>query len=377
MTARLTHAIVIQEPGHIRLTEIELDDPGPGEVEVQIASAGVCGSDLHVFRGDWDIHYPMVMGHEGAGYISKVGPGVQNLEIGDPVVLSWNAPCRQCRLCLSGKPYACERATAYLDEGGFLFDGTTRFHKDGKSIHHYLGVSSWSEAVVVPATGAIKVPTELNLVHAALAGCALPTGIGAVRNTAAISAGSRVLVIGCGGVGLSCVQGARLSKAEVIATTDKDASRLELARQLGATSTHETDNAILSHLADQYPGGFDAVFDAVGSITTMEMGLKLLAPAGSLVIIGLTRAGSRLTVDPLALAMNNQRILGSNYGSIDPAVDIPVIINAIANGVVDVVPLVSAEFPLGEAAIALENLAKGIGLRQLLIPTTNNAAPAP
>jgi len=377
MAARLTQAIVIEEPRRIRLIEIELDDPGPGEVEVQIVSAGVCGSDLHVFRGDWELHYPMVMGHEGAGYVTKVGPGVQNLAIGDAVVLSWNAPCRQCRMCRSAKPYACELAAAYLDEGGFLFDGTTRFHNNGKPIHHYLGVSSWSEFVVVPATGAIKVCAEINLVHAALAGCALSTGIGAVRNTAAIPAGSRVLVIGCGGVGLSCVQGARMSKAEIIVSTDKDPSRLELARQLGATSTHETDNEILNQLAVHYPGGFDAVFDAVGSINTMEMGLKLLAPAGSLVIVGLTPVGSRLMVDPLALAMANQRILGSNYGSIDPAVDIPVIIDAIVNGVVDVVPLVSAEFPLGEAALALENLAKGIGLRQLLIPTANNAAPVP
>jgi S-(hydroxymethyl)glutathione dehydrogenase/alcohol dehydrogenase len=276
-------------------------------------------------------------------------------------------------MCRSGKPYACELAAAYLDEGGFLFDGTTRFHNDGKPIHHYLGVSSWSEFVVVRATGAIKVCAEINLVHAALAGCALSTGIGAVRNTAAIPAGSRVLVIGCGGVGLSCVQGARMSKAEIIVTTDKDPSRLELARQLGATSTHETGNEILDQLAAHYPGGFDAVFDGVGSINTMEMGLKLLAPAGSLVIVGLTPVGSRLMVDPLALAMANQRILGSSYGSIDPAVDIPVIIDAIANGVVDVVSLVSAELPLGEAVLALENLAKGMGIRQLLIPTTDNA----
>lgn len=366
--SRVIRAVIVERPGSIKYEQIELDEPRAGEVEVQIVAAGVCGSDLHVFRGDWQVRYPMVMGHEGSGYVTQVGPEVEGLRVGDAVVLSWNAPCRQCRLCRSGKPYACSLALAQLDRGGTLFDGTTRFHRGKERVHHYLGVSSWSEYAVVPASGAVRVPQGLDLAEAALAGCALPTGVGAILNTAALSRGANVLVIGCGGVGLCGVQGARLAGAGMIVAIDRDEARLGLARRLGADVTHGGADTVEEALTKAYPEGFDVVVDAVGSIATLEMGLRLLGPGGALVIVGLTPEGSVLHVDPLVLAMSNQRILGSNYGSIDPAVDIKRILEDMHRGEIQAAPLVSARWKLSEAERALSDLANGVALRQLLIP---------
>jgi S-(hydroxymethyl)glutathione dehydrogenase/alcohol dehydrogenase len=370
MSSHSINAIVIDEPGRLRRAQIQLDDPGPNEVEVKIAAAGVCGSDLHVFRGEWDVRFPMVMGHEGSGYVTRVGKGVTHLGIGDHVVLSWNPPCRTCRNCRAGRAYSCQRAAELLDRGGVLFDGSTRFHEPGHDVFHYLGVSSWAEAVVVPASGAIRIPSTIALDSAALAGCALPTGIGAVSNTANLQSGANVLVIGCGGVGLSCIQGARLREAATIVAVDLDPSRLELALRMGATETiGVASDEAWATLRSRYLDGFDTVFDAVGTISTMSKGMGLLGLAGSLVIVGLSPSGSILPIDPLSLAMSNQRILGSNYGSIDPEVDIPHIISMIENGTIEVEPLITSRHALADAELALDDLANGRALRQLLLPS--------
>jgi S-(hydroxymethyl)glutathione dehydrogenase / alcohol dehydrogenase len=358
----VTRAAVLPEAGAaVEMWDVELAAPGPGEVEVEIAAAGVCGSDLHVVRGEWDVPMPVVLGHEGAGVVSRRGPEVTGLEVGDHVILSWVPQCGRCRQCQAGRPWQCELVAAVVAPGGVLFDGTSRWSRSGETLHHYLGVSSFAERVVVPESGAVRIRADAPLDVVAIVGCAVATGVGAVRNTAAVPAGASVAVIGCGGVGLSVIQGARLAGAERIVACDVDRGKLEVAARLGATDTVVAGDAL--------PDGLDFVFDAIGKIETTEQAIGALGLGGAAVIVGLPPTGMTARFDPLALAEANQRILGSNYGSVDPQRDLPLLVDLYMDGELDLDSLISGRRPLEEAAAALDDLAAGRALRTLLTPT--------
>src|SRR6218665_4033406 len=213
-TRKPMKAVIFRNTGEpVEFTDIEIAAPKRGEVRVKIAAAGVCHSDLHIRRGEWDAAVPLVMGHEGSGVVVELGEGVTSLSVGDHVVLSWVPPCGECRNCRSGHEARCRTVATIVAPRGVLFDGTSRLSKDGEEIHHYLGVSSFAEEVIVPASGAVKVRDDAPLDVIALVGCAVATGVGAVLNTAAVEPGSTVAVIGCGGVGLNVSQGAKLAGA--------------------------------------------------------------------------------------------------------------------------------------------------------------------
>ena len=248
----------------IEHTEVQLAPPSAGEVRVKIAAAGVCHSDLHVKRGEWAAPAPMVMGHEGSGIVTELGEGVTSLAVGDHVVLSWVPPCGECRYCRSGHEARCQKVATVVAPLGVLFDGTSRLSKDGETVHHYLGVSSFAEEVVVPASGAIKVRDDAPLDVIAVVGCAVATGVGAVLNTAAVEPGSTVAVIGCGGVGLNVVQGARLAGAERIVAVDVRPEKTQMALQFGATDRLDASQGdAVEQLRDLIPDGVDYAFDAI------------------------------------------------------------------------------------------------------------------
>ncbi len=318
-------AVVFTNPREpVQVSEVDLDPPGPGEVSVAIAAAGVCHSDLHVRRGDWAVPAPLVMGHEGAGQVMETGPGVSELAEGDHVVLSWIAPCGQCRYCLAGRPARCKVAATVVAPGGVLMDGTSRLSLGGTRIAHYLGVSSFAERAVVPASGAIKIRDDAPLDLVALVGCAVATGVGAVQNTAAVERGATVAVIGCGGVGLSVVQGARLAGASRIVAVDVRPEKAALAGRLGATDQVDaTADDPVAAVRDLVPDGVDYAFDAIGLTSTTAQALAMLGLGGAAVLVGLPPDGATVSFEPLALAEADQRILGSNYGSVRPAADIP------------------------------------------------------
>lgn len=368
-------AIVFEAPGSAAvLTEVELAPPRAGEVEVTITAAGVCHSDLHVISGDWDIATPVVLGHEGSGVVSALGPGVTGLEIGDHVVLSWVPACGVCRYCLAGRPVQCVLVAEVVAPLGVLHDGTSRLSQDGRMLHHYLGVSSFAERVVVPVSGAIRVRRDAPLDVLALVGCAVATGVGAVTKTANVQPGSTVAVIGCGGVGLNCVQGARLAGAARIVAVDIMPEKLELARRLGATDVIDSSRTdAVAALKAAVPEGLDYVFDAIGKISTTEQAIAALGLGGAAVIVGLPPTGQHARFDPLALAEADQRILGSNYGSVVPERDIPWLVDLYMSGELDLESLVSARRPLSEAPQALADLAAGHALRQLLVSTPTPA----
>lgn len=363
-------AAVLDGDGTISIEHVELAAPGPGEVRVEIAAAGVCHSDLHVTTGAWDVPAPVVLGHEGSGVVTAVGPGVDDLEPGDHVVLSWVPGCGECRACQAGRPAQCALVASVVATGGTLYDGTTRLSNERGQIHHYLGVSSYAEQVVVPRSGAVKVRKDAPLEDIAIVGCAIATGVGAVRNTAGVEPGSTVAVIGCGGVGLACVQGARLAGASRIVAVDVVAEKLELASKLGATDTVDASAVedVVAALREVLPDGYDYIFDAIGKIATTEQAIAALGLGGAAVIVGLPPAGERASFDPLALAEADQRILGSNYGSAVPERDIPQLVDEVMAGNLDLASMISARRPLAEAAAALDDLAAGHALRQLLVP---------
>lgn len=363
-------AVVFEDPAsQVKVVEVDLAPPGPQEVTVAIAAAGVCHSDLHVRRGDWELPLPLVMGHEGSGTIVETGSEVADLSVGDHVVLSWVAPCGNCRYCRAGREARCEVAANVVALGGGLNDGTSRLSVDGRKLHHYLGVSSFAERAVVPAAGAIKIRQDAPLDLMCLVGCAIATGIGAVRNTAEVTTGSSVAVIGCGGVGLSVVQGARLAGASRIVAIDVRADKLELARKLGATDVLDAGisdpvDALFHLLAD----GVDYCFDAIGKTITTQQSIRMLGLGGAAVIVGIPPAGAAASFEPQLLVDRDQRILGSNYGAARPAIDIPRIVDEYMNGDILIEEMISARQPLEDADQALEDLAGGAALRQLLIP---------
>lgn len=363
-------AAVLDGNGTISIEHVDLAAPGPGEVRVRIAAAGVCHSDLHVTTGAWDVPAPVVLGHEGSGVVTAVGADVDDLEPGDHVVLSWVPGCGECRACQAGRPAQCSLVASVVATGGTLYDGTTRLSNERGQIHHYLGVSSYAEQVVVPRSGAIKVRKDAPLEDIAIVGCAIATGVGAVRNTADVQPDSTVAVIGCGGVGLACIQGARLAGASRIVAVDVVAEKLDLARKLGATDTVDASTVedVVAALREVLPDGYDYIFDAIGKIATTEQAIAALGLGGAAVIVGLPPAGERASFDPLALAEADQRILGSNYGSAVPERDIPQLVDEVMAGNLDLASMISGRRPLAEAAAALDDLASGHALRQLLIP---------
>ena len=363
-------AIVFRGVGHtLEVSEISVDQPRAGEVRVRIAAAGVCHSDLHVLKGDWELPTPLVMGHEGSGVVTALGEGVTKVKVGDHVVLSWVPACGKCRNCRAGKPARCELVAKVVAPGGVLYDGTPRFHLQGERIHHYLGVSSFAEEVVVPESGAIPIRADAPLEAVSIVGCAVATGVGAVLRTAQVEAGSTVAVIGCGGVGLSVVQGAKLAGAERIVAVDVLAAKLEVAARLGATDLVDASAADpVERVRELTGGGADYVFDAIGKVATTEQAIAMLGIGGAAVIVGLPPAGAKAQFEPLALAEADQRILGSNYGSIQPERDVPWLVDLYMEGRIRLDELISGRRPLAEASAALDDLAAGRVLRTLLIP---------
>lgn len=346
------------------IEELELDPPKAGEVLVRMAASGVCRSDWHTARGVHPYPLPIVLGHEGSGVVEEVGEGVQGLEPGDHVVCSWLPYCGRCRRCASGRPVLCERQRVFDD--GYLADGTTRFHKGELRIKHNLP-SSFAERAVVPAGTAIRVDPSLPLEQVALLGCAVATGVGAVLNTARVRPGESVVVIGCGGVGLSAIQGARIAGASPIVAVDVVASKLELATQLGATETVPSDRDVEAAIRDAVGGGADHAFEALGRPETIELALRVLAPGGTAVLVGMAHPEVRVPLDPLTLTVQERTVTGSWYGSIVPPRDLPMLADLLAQGELRLEPMIARTCPLDRIGDALAAFERGEDARWVVV----------
>lgn len=362
-------AAVLREAGEpAAIEELTLAEPRAGEVRVRILASGVCHSDLHVRDGDWPRPTPLAMGHEGAGVVEAVGPGVRSLSVGQPVALSWLVPCGVCRSCLAGRVWAC------LDSPSFrhrMPDGATVLaDPDGVPVLSYCGIGTMAEATVVPVAAAVALPDDVDPAVAALIGCCVTTGVGAVLKTAAVPAGASVAVIGLGGVGLSCVMGAALAGASRIVAIDRVEAKLAVARTVGATDglvATDDRSATLEALRELTDGGPDYVFEAIGRVATVELAIECLPLGGTAVLVGLTPFDARASFGVYPLVDGSRRILGSNYGFADPAVDFPRYAAMHLAGQLPIERLIDRRIGLDDLEGAFDRLRAGEGLRQVVV----------
>jgi Zn-dependent alcohol dehydrogenase len=338
--------VVLGEPGSVALEEIRVDPPGPGEVLVRIEATGVCHSDLHVIQENgWHHAFPILLGHEGAGTVEAVGDGVDGLAAGDRVVLGWKTACGKCSMCKRGEPRQCKKPPA----------APGRLHRSGGAdLTPVLRTGTFATRTVVPAVAAVKVPLELPFEQACLIGCAVATGVMSVLETAKVWEGARVAVIGCGAVGLSVIQGARIAGAAEIRAIDHDERKLEQAMRFGATHKE--------------PGPVDFVFDVVGRRATFEQALGLIATGGTVVLIGLSPAGEKAEIDLPGLFGRRARILVSHGGDHLPQEDFPRLAQWALEGKLDLAGMVTRTAPLEAWDDALAAMKDGTVIRTVLTP---------
>jgi S-(hydroxymethyl)mycothiol dehydrogenase len=338
----MDRGVVVTAPGAAALEEIRVEPPGPGEIAVRIEATGVCHSDLHVLETGWAHRLPVLLGHEGAGVVEEAGEGVELAE-GDRVVLGWRAACGRCEWCGRGLPRLCNRTP-----------GAKKVKRaDGSPLSQTLKTGTFATRTVVPAAAAVRIPDALPAEQACLIGCCVATGVGSVLETAKVWPGARVAVIGCGAVGLSVIQGARLAQAAEIHAIDLDERKLELARRFGATHTGA-------------PEQVDFAFDVVGRGETLELAVSLLGHAGTAVLIGIQGGEARFATSDLF--NRRARILVSHGGDHLPAEDFPRLAQWALEGKLDLAGMVTRTAPLEEWEEAFEKMKDGDVIRTVLRP---------
>jgi NDMA-dependent alcohol dehydrogenase len=351
----------------LAIEDLTIGDPREGEVMVRVAAGGVCHSDLHVIHGDLPAPLPVVLGHEGAGVVEKVGPGVRGFQRGDHVLLLWRASCGECFYCVSGRPALCELG-AGIRWSGHLTDGTSRFRRGDQEIRHFAGVSSFGELTVLPQEGLVKIDPEISLEKAAIVGCAVMTGVGAVINTAKVEPGASIAVIGCGGVGLNAIQGAALAGAEKIIAIDLLDNKLAYARQFGATHliNGKQVDAIEAVKTATSGRGADYVFEVIGNPRAMSQGYQMARRGGTLVIVGVAPIGAEVSFPASSIMLEEKTIRGSLYGSCRPKLDAPRLLNLYKAGKLKLDELISREYPLDQINEAFEALERGEVARSIV-----------
>lgn len=364
---RTMRAAVLREIGRpMEIEELEIAEPGPGEVLVRLGAGGACHSDLHVLNGEWAEARPIVLGHEGAGMIEALGAGVERLAVGDRVVLSWLPSCGVCRYCVSGRPQLCAAAPETVFQH-LARDGTTRLRAGDEPIRSMLTVGSFGEFTVVPASGAIPLDDDVPFDRAAVVGCAVTTGFGAAVKTARVAAGDGVAVIGCGGVGLSILQGCAAQSAEPLIAVDTNPDKLEVATRFGATHTIDASQTDAVAAVQALTGGVDFAFEAIGLKATIEQAIGMLGPGGAAVLVGMPPQGVKVEIDPNEVAGLEHRVLGCNYGSCNPPIDFPRILGLYRRGRIDLDSMITRRISLDQVNEAFEEMDAGEGIRSVVI----------
>ena len=350
----------------LKIETIELDPPGPGEILVKIAAAGLCHSDLSVIEGNRPRPMPMALGHEAAGVVEEVGPGVDDLEKGDHVVMVFVPSCGHCLPCSEGRPALCEPGAA-ANGAGTLLSGGKRLHRNGQDINHHLGVSGFAEYATISRRSCVKVDRELPLDEAALFGCAVLTGVGAVINTAKVPAGTTVAVVGLGGVGLSSILGAVASGASRVVAVDLSDEKLGLARQLGATDTFNAGSPdAANEIREAVKGGVEYAFEMAGSVRALDLAYKITRRGGTTVTAGLPPPTHTLALSPVNLVAEERTLKGSYIGTCVPVRDLPRYVDLYRRGKLPVDRLMSKHLRLEEINEGFDLLAQGKVVRQVV-----------
>ncbi|HXX91105.1 MAG TPA: Zn-dependent alcohol dehydrogenase [Acidimicrobiales bacterium] len=363
MTTTVRAAVAHEVGAPLVVEEIELEDPGPHDVRVRIAASGVCHSDLSVQSGALPYVFPTVLGHEGAGVVEEVGDAVTRVAPGDHVVLSWIPPCRTCYWCLAGQPMLCEPGLAQSLGGRYA---TLR----GTPLVRGLGTATFAEQTLVPEGEVVPVDPSVPLELAALVGCALATGVGAVWHTARVRPGASVAVVGCGGVGLSVVQGARLAGASTIVAVDRVASALQRAVSLGATASVDAAGADpVTAVRELTEGrGVDYAFEVVGKADSIRSAFAMTRRGGTTVLVGAGSPDDQVAFSAMELFVDAKAVLGCVYGSTDPDRDFPTLVDLVRRGAIDAAGMVSGRIGLEDLDEAFAAMAAGGSARRVVVP---------
>jgi alcohol dehydrogenase len=350
----------------LAIEQVELDPPGPGEVLVHIRAAGLCHSDLSVIDGNRPRPMPMVLGHEAAGVVEATGPGVTGLTRGDHVVAAFVPSCGHCKPCTTGRPALCEPGFK-ANSAGTLLSGERRLHDSSGHVHHHLGVSGFAQYAVLAANSLVRVPTDLPFAEAALFGCAVITGVGAVVNTAAMPRGASAAVVGLGGVGLAALLAARMLDAEHLVAIDMNEGKLAVARELGATATVNAASPDVAEQVRELTGGGVAYgFEMAGSARALELAYRITARGGTTASAGLSHPQQQFSLQHLGLVAEERTLKGSYLGSCVPARDIPRYIEWYRAGRLPVDRLLSERLRLDDINAAFDRLAAGESIRQVV-----------
>jgi len=350
----------------LTIAEVTLDPPGPGEVLLSIRAAGLCHSDLSVIDGVRPRPLPMALGHEAAGVVEVLGAGVEDLQVGDHVITAFVPSCGRCEPCADGRPALCEPGAA-SNTAGTLLGGARRLHRNGADLNHHLGVAAFAEHAVVSRRSVVKVDSSLRFDHAAVFGCAVITGVGAVVNTAQMRIGARAAVIGLGGVGLAALLGARAMQARVLIAVDLSPMKLALARDFGATHAfNAADPDCAEKIREATRGGVDYALEMAGSVQAMDLAYRVTRRGGVTVTAGLSHPQAQFSIAHLGLVAEERTIKGSYLGSCVPARDIPRYIEWFHEGRLPVDKLVSSHLRLEDINAGFDMLADGASIRQIV-----------
>jgi len=358
-------AVVTRDIDKYAVEDVTLDGPKAGELKIKMAATGVCHSDLSVINGTLPLPKPMVLGHEGAGIVAEVGEGVSDFEVGDHVVLSFAPACGHCHFCNHKLPQFCEKGAPT----GLMLDGTARVKKGDEDLLVMQFLGCMAEEAIVPAISAVKIDKEIPLEKAALVGCGVMTGVGAVINTAGVHAGSSVAVFGCGGVGLSIIQGARLAGASTIIAVDLADNKLEMARNFGATHTVNGGNEDAVGKCKELTGGHgpDYSFEAVGVPDLMVAANFATRRGGTTVIVGVGKLTDSVPFNALMLSMDGKTIKGSFYGDTNFRSDMPMLLDLYRAGKLNLDDMVSQTYTIDQAPQAIEDMVAGKNARGVIV----------
>jgi alcohol dehydrogenase len=349
------------------IEDVDLDPPGTGEVLVKIAAAGLCHSDLSVINGDRPRPTPMLLGHEAAGIVEGLGAGVTDLQRGDHVVMVFVPSCGHCLPCAEGRPALCEPGAA-ANTAGTLLSGARRLSRHGLPIHHHLGCSAFAEYATVSRRSLVKIDPALPLDEAALFGCAVLTGVGAVVNTAKVAAGQTVAVIGLGGVGLAALIGAVSAGASRVVAIDLADDKLTLAKGLGATDTYNAgSDTCVDEVKAATAGGVDFAFELAGSVKAMELAYKITRRGGTTVTAGLPPPTHMLPIPQVNLVAEERTIKGSYIGTCVPVRDLPRYIALYRQGRMPVDRLLTGRLQLDDINLGFDRLREGKAVRQVVV----------
>lgn len=355
-------AVLTTIGGPYEIMDIDLPDPGPGEVRVRLAASGVCHSDLSVGSGVLaEPPTPTVLGHEGAGYVVSVGAGVEHVMPGDRVVLNWTPVCSTCWHCLRGETHLCENAAATRHRPYAKLS-------DGRDVYNGLGPAAFAEETVVPAAAAVPLRVDISLVEAALLGCSVVTGVGAVVNAAKVKPGDTVAVFGLGGVGLSVLQGARLAGASTIIGVDVGDAKEQLSKEAGATNFVSVGPDVAVQIRKLTEGrGADHVFECAGRPDAVETAWESTRRGGQTVVVGMGPARQKVSFPAPELMLSARTLIGCFFGSADMARDVPRFAEHLAAGRLDVSSLVTHRIGLDQIPEAFERMRSGDGGRSVIV----------